>query len=299
MEKILSFPFTLALTVSGILTTCVGIPLTAPAIPEMLNPAPHQTNITNVTNNYITSTDKPTTNPKVNTDEKLASIIANYADTHPGTYSVSITELNTNQTHTTYNADIPTITASTYKTYVAYSTIKQIEAGNLTWETPTLLGPTVDTCFTIMLTESNNECAETLLDTLTFPQVQQDAADIGATDTHFEPYNIHSTANNLTLLLTKLATSQLPISETNQTKWLNTMQENIYRQGIPEGINNANTNSEPIIVADKVGFQDNLLHDTAIIYSPKGSYVLTILTTDATWENIAELANLIETNRPL
>lgn len=298
MEKILSFPFTLALTVSGILATCVGIPLTAPAIPEMLNPTPHQTNITNVTNNYITSTDKPTTNPKVNTDEKLASIIANYADTHPGTYSVSITELNNNQTHTAYNADIPTITASTYKTYVAYSTIKQIETGNLTWDTSTLLGPTVDFCFTIMLTESNNECAETLLEQVTFQQVQSDATDIGATDTHFEPYNIHSTADNLTLLLTKLATGKLPISETNKTKWIETMTQNIYRQGIPEGINLAYPD-QTVTVADKVGFQDNLLHDTAIIYSPKGSYVLTILTTDATWENIAELANLIETNRPL
>lgn len=47
-------------------------------------------------------------------------------------------------------------------------------------------------------------------------------------------------------------------------------------------------------------FGDVTLKDNGEVNSVSQTIrVLTILTTDATWENIAELANLIETNRPL
>jgi hypothetical protein len=68
------------------------------------------------------------------------------------------------------------------------------------------------------------------------------------------------------------------------------MKGNVYRQGIPSGIPNAR-------VADKVGFLDALLHDASIVYSPKGTYVLIILTNNASWGNIAELAKEIESVR--
>ena len=82
----------------------------------------------------------------------------------------------------------------------------------------------------------------------------------------------------------------MPLTLTNQRKLIDTMTANIYREGIPAGVLN-------ITVADKVGFQNELLHDTAIIYSPNGAYVLTILTENSSWANIAELTQLIEAGR--
>jgi beta-lactamase class A len=63
----------------------------------------------------------------------------------------------------------------------------------------------------------------------------------------------------------------------------------VYRQGIPAGASGA--------VADKVGFIDALLHDSAIVYSPSGTYVLAIMTDGSSWANIAQLTREIEALR--
>jgi beta-lactamase class A len=67
------------------------------------------------------------------------------------------------------------------------------------------------------------------------------------------------------------------------------MKRNIYRQGIPKGIN--------ATVANKVGFLDGLLHDAAIVYASTGPYVLVIMTDGSSWANIAELTRQIEALR--
>ena len=64
------------------------------------------------------------------------------------------------------------------------------------------------------------------------------------------------------------------------------MQRNIYRQGIPAGASGS--------VADKVGFLNGLLHDAAIVYSPKGTYALVIMTDGSSWAEIADITRQIE-----
>jgi len=67
------------------------------------------------------------------------------------------------------------------------------------------------------------------------------------------------------------------------------MKRNVYRQGIPAGTS--------ATVADKVGFLNALVHDAAIVYSSKGTYVLTIMTDGSSWANVAELTRKIEALR--
>ena len=50
-------------------------------------------------------------------------------------------------------------------------------------------------------------------------------------------------------------------------------------------------------VADKVGFLNGLLHDAAIVYSPKGDYALTVMSDGSSWANIAEITRKIEALR--
>jgi beta-lactamase class A len=64
------------------------------------------------------------------------------------------------------------------------------------------------------------------------------------------------------------------------------MKGNVYRKGIPAGVNGT--------VADKVGFLDALLHDAAIVYGPHGTYVLAIMTDGSSWATIADLAGQID-----
>jgi hypothetical protein len=89
--------------------------------------------------------------------------------------------------------------------------------------------------------------------------------------------------------MASLERGQLSISASSRSKLISALQRNIYRQGIPAGAKGG--------VADKVGFIDRLLHDTAIVYSPNGTYALTIMTDGSSWANIAQLTREIEALR--
>jgi beta-lactamase class A len=73
------------------------------------------------------------------------------------------------------------------------------------------------------------------------------------------------------------------LSETDNNRLLDDMKKQVFREGIPAGVPDAE-------VADKVGFLDGLLHDASIVYSPKGDFILVILTDGQTWESIAKMA---------
>lgn len=223
-------------------------------------------------------------------DLKVAKVIDAFLASHSGTFNVSLIELTNNNHRINANGDDSIITASTYKLFVAYSTIRAIDAGEFGWDGMATEDTTVSDCFDLMITVSDNTCAEALLDIMGMYRVQMDAQAQGATSTTFEPYNIHSTANDEAYFLAKLARNDLPISAYGRSRWLDAMKGNVYRDGIPSGIPGA-------VVADKVGFQDELLHDAAIVYSPKGDYILVIMTADASWEAIADLAAAIEAAR--
>ena len=74
--------------------------------------------------------------------------------------------------------------------------------------------------------------------------------------------------------------------DARRDRLIGAMKRNIYRQGIPSGTS--------ATVANKVGFLWNLLHDASIVYSPKGTYVLVILTDGSSWGNIAQLTRELE-----
>jgi len=86
-----------------------------------------------------------------------------------------------------------------------------------------------------------------------------------------------------------LQSGQLLSKQASRDRLLSAMKRNIYRQGIPAG-----TSAQ---VADKVGFLDGLFHDAGIIYSRKGTYVLTIMSDGSNWATIAQLTREIESLR--
>jgi beta-lactamase class A len=143
----------------------------------------------------------------------------------------------------------------------------------------------------MMIKLSNNECAIDFLYKVGYQGVTNDAQAIGAKSTSFMGNDgIKSTANDEALFLSLLYSGQILSQQSSRDRLITAMKGNVYRQGIPSGIPNAR-------VADKVGFLDALLHDASIVYSPKGTYVLIILTNNASWGNIAELAKEIESVR--
>jgi len=227
------------------------------------------------------------------TDTGLSAVMKNFASSHPGTYGVKLVELSGARRNAEYNSTTQFITASTYKLFVAYSTLLRIEKGEWQWD-DTLSeasNKTITKCFDDMIKLSDNACAKALLHKVGFKAITNEAVAIGATKTSFLGKDgIKSTAGDEALFLSLLYTGQLLSQQSSRDRLISAMKQNVYRKGIPTGIPGAT-------VADKVGFLDGLLHDASIVYSPTGDYVLVILTNNSSWANIAELTKQLEALR--
>ncbi len=95
----------------------------------------------------------------------------------------------------------------------------------------------------------------------------------------------HTSAADLQKLLIGLYNHSL-FSVDNANRLLGLMKQQIYRSGIPKGSSG--------VVADKVGFLWAYLNDAAIVYHPKGTYVLVIMTNNQSWSKIAQITTKIE-----
>jgi beta-lactamase class A len=224
------------------------------------------------------------------TDTGLSALIQNYAQSHAGTYGVSLTELSGQYRRATYSSTKSFTTASTYKLFVAYSTLKRVEAGTWNWTDPVQGGRDLAKCFDDMIVLSDNDCGSTLLAKIGYTAITNEVRAIGCNNTSFLGSDgIKTTPEDLALLLAELQTGQILSQQTTRDILINAMKRQVYRQGIPKGISGS--------VADKVGFLDALLHDAAIVYATTGPYVLVIMTDGSSWANIADLTRQIEALR--
>ena len=223
-------------------------------------------------------------------NEGLSALIKNYTTDKPGVYGVSLIELSGQRRRAGYNDTRAFTTASTYKTYVAYAVLKRIESGEFSWGESVVSSKNLEKCFDDMIVLSDNPCAEAFVKKIGYTPLHRDVQALGLTGTSFiDKESYKTTANDLSSFMAMLESGQLPISSENRTRFIDALKRNVYRRGIPDGVSGQ--------VADKVGFLDGLLHDTAIVYSPNGTYVLTILTDGSSWANIAELTRQIENLR--
>ena len=212
-------------------------------------------------------------------DTGLSALMENYAKDHPGEYGVSMIELDGKKRRADYNGNKRFVTASTYKLFTAYSVLKQIDEGKRDW------GATAG-CFNKMISQSDNACAESFLNSLGHKKATDDIRAIGLTGSTFmDSGGPYTTSNDQALLAGMIATGQ-NFSGSNQQRLISAMKANVHRQGIPSGVNGT--------VADKVGFMNGLLHDTAIVYGSSGTYVLSIMTDGSSWALIAGLARQLD-----
>lgn len=215
-------------------------------------------------------------------DTGLSALMTNYAHDHSGTFGASMVELDGKHRRASFNGDKQFVTASTYKLFAAYELLKQIDAGKRDWDSNA-------TCFNKMISQSDNACAEGFLNMLGLSTITNDIQAVGLKNSTFmKSGGPYTTPNDLTLMLGMIATGQ-NFSSANQQRLITAMKGNVYRQGIPAGVQGT--------VADKVGFLDGLLHDAAIVYGPHGTYVLAIMTDGSSWATIADLAKQIDNLR--
>lgn len=248
----------------------------------------------NDTPSSIVTTIQPTVNytrTYSKSDVGISALMQQYAKDHKGTYGVQLIELSGQKRRASYNAGTQFTTASTYKLFVAYSTLKKVEAGKLKWSQQINGGRDLATCFDDMIVKSDNACAEALIEKISHATLQGDVNSLGLTNTTFSHATMNgsayaTTASDLATFLAALQTNSTSLSSSSRDRLISAMKRNIYRQGIPAGTS--------ATVANKVGFLAAILNDAGIVYSPKGTYVLVVMSDGASWGNIAELTKEIE-----
>ena len=222
-------------------------------------------------------------------DVGLSALIQQYDIDHDGSFAVSMYELSGRGRRVAYNDTVVGVSASTYKLFVAYSTLKRIESGEWQWSDSMTEDNDIAGCFDNMIVWSDNSCAETLMEKIGYHAATDEIHEIGFYDTTFisdDGYARTSSAD-LSSFLAQLQTGQILTQQSSRDRLIDAMKRNAYREGIPAGISGS-------VVADKVGFIDGVLNDAAIVYSPTGTYVLVIMTDGSSWDTIADLANKIE-----
>ena len=219
----------------------------------------------------------------------INALLQHYAEDHPGKFGVSFSELGGRGLNASYNTNQSFITASTYKLFVAYSVLKRIESGEWKWSDEVTGGRNVTTCFDDMIVKSDNACAEAMYKKVGYQKVIDEARALGLSNTKLASDGQRTTPGDLTTFLAKLENNTTGLNAESRSKLIEAMKRNTYRLGVPAGASGA--------TADKVGFLNGLLHDAAIVYSPKGTYVLAIMTDGSSWGNIADLTRKIESLR--
>lgn len=220
-------------------------------------------------------------------DEGISALMKHFAEDNDGVFGVALQELSGERRRASYQGDRKFTTASTYKLYVAYSTLKRVESGELNWNQQIAGGRNLEKCFDDMIVKSDNPCAEALVAKIGYRPLTVDAQSIVSQHTTFlDTESYKTTASDLSTFMASLATGQISLQKASQDRLIHALKRNEYRQGIPAGANGQ--------VADKVGFLNAFLHDAAIVYSPSGTYALSIMTEGSSWSKIAELTREIE-----
>jgi beta-lactamase class A len=222
------------------------------------------------------------------TDTGLSALMQQYAESKPGSFGISLIELSGQRRRASYQDTKQFQTASTYKLFIAYSTLRRIESGTWNWADQINGGRNLERCFDDMIVKSDNACAETLLQKISFGPLATDIKTLGLTNTSFKSDVPKTTSGDLAVFLATLESGQM-FSQDSSSRLIGAMKRNIFRQGIPAGANGQ--------VADKVGFINGLLHDAAIVYGPNGPAILCIMTDGSSWATIADLTRQIEALR--
>lgn len=199
-----------------------------------------------------------------------------------GDFAISVRKLGDTGVHA--NGDKQYHPASTYKLFVAYSVLKRVDDGRMSLGQTTSGGQTLAQCLDNMIVNSDNACAEWFGVSIGWNNLTNEARALGARNTTLSRPFV-STPNDQALLLQKLESNQLGLTEPSRARLLEAMKRQIFRKGIPAGVG--------VPVADKVGFLEGYLHDSAIVYSPKGVYVLVIYSNNSSWGAIADAAKKI------
>lgn len=234
---------------------------------------------------------------KVRVDKALQDQLTQWADGKSSTYAISVQEL-TGQERVARVHGLKTMpTASTYKLFVAYGILHGVEQDSISLQDKLSGGDSIQTCLRKMIVLSDNTCGRALGFKAGWPATEKLIAQKGITKTYLNNYDENdqlldkektSTAQDLTIFLRQLYAGEL-LNKQHTDLLIGYMKKQQWRERIPAGV------PDGIAVADKPGFLPGMQNDAAIVYGPKSTYTINILSDTDNPEDLAAISKLVYT----
>ncbi len=221
---------------------------------------------------------------KPSSDDLQALLNIWQADYKGATFGVVVKELGGTSRSASLKSDTAFDAASLYKLYLAYYLYNKIDKGVYSLSSTVGSSQSLGTCLKLMITVSDNNCGESIGYAIGWRTLQNFAHAAGFSETTLSGYNT-TTASDVAKYLEKLEKGEL-IRSDFRDRLLGYMRAQIYRAAIPAGV-------PGVEVADKVGFLTYAWNDAAIVYHPKGTYVLVVLSKNAGTAPIKDLSKRI------
>lgn len=200
----------------------------------------------------------------------------------PGTYAVSVRELGGVETAVSINGSVMQEPASVMKLFVAYAVLDRVDAGTLTLATPTRSGTTVGACLRVIIHVSDNDCHWDLVALVGNQALNNQFWAEGYTGTVYQGVSgngityasKHTSANDVTLLLTRLHRGEL-LSPASTALFIDLLETQVWRHRLPSGM------PPGVPIANKTGYlwvSSGYIHaDVAIVSAPTGPFVVSVI----------------------
>lgn len=217
-----------------------------------------------------------------------SALLAQFAQDNPGTYGLIINELSgvRNLRSASYNADARFVSAGIESVFLSYIMVMDKYDGSLRPAEKISGSRNVETCFKDMIIKQDDACRLGFYSRFGFAHTTARGAELGLKNTVFADKGGVTSANDLQKLIIGLYKNQIARVEGGQ-QILSTGRTIRSNDGIPAGVTSGN-------VSHFVGENEKARNDSAIVYSSKGVYALTVLSDGSSWDKVAALAKKIE-----
>lgn len=215
----------------------------------------------------------------------ILAIIKDWDASYYGDFAVIVRELGGQNRYAEFNADKRYVTASTFKLFTYYAVQQRIQNGNIHYDTVTDMGWTVRDCLTEMIVRSTNPCAISLMNLVGWGAAQSMVAAAGFSGTNINPPggDKYSTIRDETNYMMRLYYGTL-MGQEGTNRLLGYLKRQVWRSGLPAGV------PRGVTVANKVGLYNGWVHDVGIIYGPKSTFIVGIMSKGGSDPAFANLA---------
>lgn len=218
------------------------------------------------------------------TQEGLQAYVADQASTR--NVRISVQQIGGNGWAVGARDNETTVSASTYKLFVALALFDRMDRGEINWDTP-ILDTNTKGCFERMIVASTNACAEEWIRQFGRSGINNFIWSKGfSRGTDFNnPLANHTTTADLTRYFKGLHEGWL-MSDWSRQYLLDALKRHHYTKGIPSGTKGSAHN--------KVGFLWDYSNDSAVVYHSRGTYVIAVMTKGLSFYAIADITREIE-----